>query len=73
MKISPAFVIHILPDPFDPVPHVGGTAFDGFEAWLIFAVTTYSLTVGEVEVPTVSKATANRPYGPWSLPVPASK
>jgi hypothetical protein len=32
MKISPAFVIHILPDPFDPVPHVGGTVFDGFDA-----------------------------------------
>jgi hypothetical protein len=32
MKISPAFVIHMLPDPFDPVPHVGGTAFVGFDA-----------------------------------------
>ena len=30
MKISPAFVIQILPDPFDPVPHVGGTVFDPF-------------------------------------------
>ena len=73
MKISPAFVIHILPDPFDPVPHVGGTVFDGFEAWLILAVTIYSLGVNDVEVPTASNATAKRPYIPLSLAVPASK
>ena len=67
------FIIHILPIPFDPVPHVGGTAVVGAEAWLIFAVTTYSLGVNAVEVPIASNATAKRPYGPASLAVPASK
>ena len=63
MKISPAVVTHILPEPFVVPPHVG-VAAPGADACPILAVTANSSTVNDVEVPITSYATANLPYVP---------